>query len=49
MNSVSFSCEYGKLSEIKKLDNIKRIYLSIKLNPYEDTEMSQLLYLTMKI
>lgn len=38
MNSVSFSCEYGKLSEIKKLDNIKRIYLSIKLNPYEDIE-----------
>lgn len=38
MNSVSFSCEYEKIAEIKKLDGIKRIYLSIELNPYEDTE-----------
>ena len=26
MNSVSFSCEYEKIAEIKKLDGIKRIY-----------------------
>lgn len=38
MNSVSFSCEYGKLSEIKKLDGVKYAYVSLKLNPYEDSE-----------
>lgn len=38
MNSVSFSCEYGKLAEIKKLENVKHAYVSIKLNPYEDTD-----------
>lgn len=42
MNSVSFDCEYEKLAEIKKLEGVKRIYISVKLNPYEDTQSESL-------
>ena len=38
MNSVSFACTYGSLAEIKKLKGVKRAYVSVKLNPYEDLD-----------
>lgn len=36
MNSVSFSCTYDKLSEIKALDNVKHAYVSTALYPMAD-------------
>lgn len=38
MNSVSFSCTYGKLAKIKKMQNVKHAYTSVTLTPFTSSE-----------